>query len=216
MKTKSAVVLLVLVLGVAGALPATWAAEAKGGAGSADQVTQAELARILVNLLGLARFLPAAAAPQDYFKLLLDNKIFPADGWQADKVVTRADLARVVVQAMQRQNEVENPDDPRSWVNFLKSLGVSTDTIGEAVEDVEPLVEPVAANVFVVSTTTDPLKKRKTGEPDETEYGTDVEFVASLRPLFYPVTIREVEEAVVQVPRHRRHRKPVTPHNPGD
>ncbi|MBN1269142.1 MAG: hypothetical protein JXB04_06100 [Kiritimatiellae bacterium] len=208
MRTKSAVMALVFLFSVAWALPVAMAAD--GQSGSADQVTQAELARILVNVLGLARFLPAAATPMDYFKLLLENKMSPADGWNAEKIVTRADLARVIVQAMQRQNEVENPDDPRSWVNFLRSIGVSTDTIGESTEQVEPMVEPVAANVFVVSTTTDPLKKRKTGEPDETEFGTDVEFVASMRPLSYPVSLPEIEQAVVQVRRHRRDRRPVT------
>jgi hypothetical protein len=111
------------------------------------------------------------------------------------------------------QAMIQNPDDPREYVAYLRSIGVTLGTIGEATADLDPAVEPVARNVIYFSTTTDPLEKEKAGEPDNLEFGTDMEFVASLRPLAFPVTLPEVEAAVTEVVRRRRKKKkkPVTP-----
>ncbi len=204
--TKRIVLLSVAsMLGVLLWVPNTNAAESE----AAQVVTQGELAHILVNVLGLARFLPAAPTDQECIEVLMQNNISPADGWHADRIVKRGDLARVIVQGMKRQNEVENPEDPNSWILFLESIGVPIGTIGEATDNLEPLTEPVAPHVIRVAATTDPLKRGKTGEPDETEYGTDMEFVASMRP----VTMGEVRAVVAQVQHveHKKKKKPVTP-----
>ncbi|MFH0878944.1 MAG: hypothetical protein V2A34_04455 [Lentisphaerota bacterium] len=136
-------------------------------------VTQAELGQLLVRVLGIARFLPANPTDQQCFALLMANGIQPVTGWNSTAEVKKADLARVIVQAMKKQGEVKNPDDPASWVDYLKSIGIPIDTVGEAVDYVDPLGEPVARNV--VAGTSDPLVKRQQYNPiDETQYGTDM------------------------------------------
>ena len=191
MKKLSGLFLLVVFCGV-WCVPSAFSADTKDAkspppppakpnapAPKSGQVTQCELARLLVNVLGLARFLPANPSCQQCFAILMDNGIAPADGWVTDKVVNKADLARVIVLAMKKQNEVANPNDPRSWIEYLRSIGVPIDTIGESMEFVEPLPEPVAPNV--VASSTDPLVRRRTFDPlDETQYGTDMAAIARL------------------------------------
>jgi len=140
------------------------------------QVKHGELAQLMVQVLGLVRFLPAAPSDQQCFAILLDNAIAPCEGWLADKVVTKADLARVIVQALKKQGDIENPDDPKEWIDYLKSLGVPIDSVGEAVSYLEPLPEPVATHL--ASASVDPLVKRHRFNPvDESQYGVDMEFV---------------------------------------
>ncbi|NCC50095.1 MAG: hypothetical protein EOM20_02655 [Spartobacteria bacterium] len=174
---------------------------------AAAQVTQAELAQVLVEVLGLARFLPASPTAYETFAILLENGVSPGEGWKGEEVVTRADLARVIVEALGRQNEVENPDDPRSWINFLSSIGVPIGTVGEAVDNLEALPEAIAPNVFQGSTRVDPLVRRTVfGEPDEQQFGTDASFDDAYRP----VTLAEIQEVIVVVPTRPRPRPPVT------
>ncbi|MBU0677261.1 MAG: hypothetical protein KJ626_04020 [Verrucomicrobia bacterium] len=190
MARKLGLIVLVALLSVAWAAPTCEAAKKETSTESAaQQVTQAELAQLLVNVLGLYRFLPASPTPQECFAVLLDNNISPEKGWKAEDVVTRADLARVIVQALQRTDEIENPDDPKEWIDLLKEMGVPIDSVGQAVDNVGPLAEPVALNVFEV--TTDPLKTdQRRGEPDETESGADAEFVVII------TTIGEIQKIV--------------------
>jgi hypothetical protein len=163
------------------------AAQAQGGkakgagtkVGSEEPLTtQAELAQVLVQVLGLARFLPANPSDQQCFAILMSNSIFPKGGWQAEKIVTGGDLARVIVQALKKQGEIKNEDSDTEWVDYLtKVLGVPMESVTETLYYVDPLSEPVAANV--VSARTDPLVKRHRFDPvDETQYGVDMEFIA--------------------------------------
>jgi len=196
-------VMLVATLCVACAVPAATAAKKatkkaapKKAGQEAAQVTEGQLAQLLVQVLGLSRFLPANPSDQQCFGILLDNSVMPGKGWNSDTVVTKATLARVVVQAMKKQGDIKNPDDPKEWIDYLKGLGVPLDAVGETVYYIDPLPEPVAPNV--VSATVDPLQKRHKFDPtDETQYGVDMavivrvlsqfEFVAGeFRPL--PVT----------------------------
>lgn len=181
---KSKVVLLCTLSLAMAVLPAWAAPKAKKGAAKAQpveepavaQVTHEELAQLLVRILGLARFLPAAPTDLQCFAILMDNGIAPFGGWQVGKVVTKADLARVIVQALKKQGDIENPDDPKAWIDYVKSLGIPLESVGEAVAYLDPLVEPVAANV--VSATRDPLVRRQRFNPlDETQYGVDMEYV---------------------------------------
>lgn len=184
---------LVAVLFVAVAMPSATAAETKAQAPrpkaapqkaaerppSVAGVTQCELAQLLVQVLGLVRFLPAAPSCQQCFAMLMHNSIFPKDGWEAAKIVNKADLARVIVQALKMQNEIENPDDPKAWIDYLKGLGVPIDAVGETVSYVDPLAEPVAPNVM--SPRVDPLLKRHRFDPvDDTQYGVDMEYVVRI------------------------------------
>jgi hypothetical protein len=153
-------------------------APAKNGS-QAAQVTQCELAQLLVQILGLSRFLPASPSCDQCFSALMDNAISPRDGWVSAKVVVKKDLARVIIQAMKRQGEVEDPNKDESWEKFLASLGVSLDSVGESVDQMDSLAEPVAPHV--VSGRTDPLLKRHRFNPaDEMQYGVDMEFIMQI------------------------------------
>lgn len=205
MKMKFGTALLVVVLAVATLIPQTSAAAAPS---NNDEVRQGELALLLVNVLGLYRFLPAAPSEQEAVAVLLANGIAPANGWELDKPVVLADLAQVIVKAIDRAHEVRNPADPQSWIDLLSSIGVPIDTIGMALDNVEPLAEPIAGNVFMSTVTADPLKRRAIfGQPDEVEMGTDVAFVYSERP----VTLPEIVEVVLLVPERPPRPRPVTP-----
>lgn len=172
------------------------------------RVTQAELAQILVNVLGLYRFLPPHPTTHESISLLSENRISPVEGWEPEKVVTRGDLARVIVQALRRESEVEDPDDPLSWINLLQSLGVAINTIGEATDNLEPLAEPVAGNVFLAPALTDPVPRRdRFGEPDETVYGADAQLSLS----FIPVGPDELSRIISEIEFQPPPRPPVTP-----
>ncbi|MBU1692990.1 MAG: hypothetical protein KKC51_03395 [Verrucomicrobia bacterium] len=187
---KIGLTVLTAVLGLALLAPMAQAAEKKAKEKKASkkpaaeapavaQVTHCELAELLVQVLGLARFLPAAPSCQQCFAALLDNSISPFKGWEVGKVVTKADLARVIVQALKKQGEIENPDDPKEWIDYLKSLGVPIDSVGEAVSHLEPLPEAVATHI--ASASVDPLVKRHKFNPvDETQYGVDMESMVRL------------------------------------
>jgi len=186
------VVLLAATLCVAIVAPTVHAAEKKTAKKSAktravskksgqdsQQVTQGQLARLLVQALGLSRFLPANPTAQQCFGILLDNSIMPEKGWDADEIVNKQDLARVIVQALKKQGDIENPDDPKEWIDYLKGIGVPIDTIGETVYYVDPLAEPIAPNV--VHASTDPLNKRHKFNPiDETQYGVDMQAIVRI------------------------------------
>jgi len=182
-------VLLIAVLCLTFAVPVVAAekqaepAKRKEAAPKAAEVTQAELAQLLVQVLGLSRFLPASPSDQQCFAMLLNNGISPADGWNPDKPVIKADLARVIVQAMKKQGDIKHPDDPKEWIDYLKEQGVPLDAVGETASYVDPLAEPVA--VHVASPQVDPLVKRHKFNPiDETQYGVDMAYVVRVLSQF--------------------------------
>ena len=130
-------------------------------------VTQSQLAELLVKALGLMRFLPAAPSTQQTFDVLMQNGISPAGGWLLDAVVTKADLARVLVQAMRAEDKVENPNDPQSWIDTLKAMGISLDRLSETIQSVETLPEGMGQDVTLQST--DPLVKNQHFTPGGTD-----------------------------------------------
>jgi hypothetical protein len=126
---------------------------AKGQAPSNDvqNVSHFQLARLMVQLCGLTTLLPTdrAVTETDYFQLLAFNNIQPAGGWRSGLLVTRADLARVVVQAMGESKKVENPDNPESWINYLVGKGIKVDTIGLGTKPVDPMAFPLGVDPVV-------------------------------------------------------------------
>ena len=122
---------------------------------ASQPVTHPQLAEILVKALGLVAFLPTAPTAQQMFDVLMQNGISPEGGWLLDAVVTKADLSRVIVQAMRKEDQVENPNDPQSWINVLKEMGISLDRLGETMQSVETLPEGMGQDVTLQST--DPL-----------------------------------------------------------
>ena len=192
---------LLLLVSMVAATPMVWAADGEGGSREATGagVTQGELAQILVNVLSLSRALPVAPSMQEVLTALVHNNIYPmTEEWEPDSIVTRGDLAKLVVLSMKHGDEVENPEDPRAWIAYLESIGISIATIGEAVDNLAPLPEAVAQNVFIVAATTDPLKKHaKFAQPDEAEFGTDVEFEPHMLPVSFALIFEVVEQAHV-------------------
>jgi hypothetical protein len=197
---------LAFLLGIALLVPAATAQDEP----KAAEVTQLELADILVNVMGLSRILPADPTPQEKFAALMTNGVVPQDGWQADAVVTRATLARVVVQAMGRADEIADPDDPNAWVAFLKENGIPIDTIGQAADSIEPAAEPVADYVFKRSASSDPLVRQTAfGKPDERQFGADVD--ASVPPTTVVVPLEAVQAVIAAAARPPRRVSPTTP-----
>lgn len=144
--------LLMLLIAAVACAPAL--AQENGDNAATNSVTHGQLAQLMVRALGLSRFLPAVPTDGDVFRVLAQNGINPEDGWQFDGVVTKGMLARVLVQAMGLVEEVENPEDPLSWINVLTEHGVDLDRVSTSVQSVE-LLPP--EDIFQSAETTDPL-----------------------------------------------------------
>lgn len=143
---------------------------------SSQPVTHPQLADILVKALGLVPFLPTAPTAQQMFDVLMQNGITPEGGWLLDAVVTKADLARVVVQALRAEDAVENPNDPQSWINALKEMGVSLDRLSETLQSVETLPDAMGQDVTLQST--DPLVHGVSFAPGSSvQYSVDLNMV---------------------------------------
>ena len=143
---------------------------------ASQPVTHPQLAEILVKALGLVTFLPTAPTAQQMFDVLMQNGISPEAGWLLDAVVTKADLARVLIQAMRKEDQVENPNDPQSWIDALKAAGISLDRLSETIQSVETLPEGMGQDVKLQST--DPLVYNVRFTPGGTiQYSVDLAMV---------------------------------------
>ena len=143
---------------------------------ASQPVTHPQLAELLVKALGLMRFLPTAPSTQQMFDVLMQNGISPQGGWLLDAVVTKADLSRVVVQALRKEDQVENPNDPQSWIDVLKAQGISLDRLSETIQSVEVMPEGMGQDVTLQST--DPLIYGVNFAPgDSIQYTVDLNLV---------------------------------------
>ena len=148
--------ILVCVMGVCFGLPGlAVAAEEKS---STQSITQLELAQMFVHVMGLSRFVPSPASPQDVFGVLLESGIFPAGGWNENATVNQSVLACLLVQALGAGDAISGPDDSEGCMAWLLENGISFDTIGEGVGNLGPTGDPVASLVFDAGLGTDPLK----------------------------------------------------------
>ena len=160
---------------------------------ASQPVTHVQLAEIMVKALGLVRFLPNAPSAQQMFDVLMQNGISPQDGWKLDAVVTKADLSRVIVQALRKEDQVENPNDPQAWINVLKELGISLDRLSETVQSVEALPEAMGQDSTMQST--DPLIYDVTfASPDSVQYSVELDATTD-----EAITARQNEQGVVEV-----------------
>lgn len=186
----------------------TFSFSAHAQEGESEGVTHEELADLVLNLTGLQADLPPNPSDQETFKTLLLNGIAPAEGWVPGEAVTRGDLARVIVQALGLVGEVDDPDNNESYVAYLVSIGVSIDSVGQAVNVIEPIVNPVSPNVDYAATT-DPLKKPQDTSgrlPDANFFGADANNPAPLS-----ISIAEIEQIIVEVTNPTPAQNPVTP-----
>jgi hypothetical protein len=198
MRRKFATITLLALTLAAGSLQSV----AQDAAGGTDLVTEGEFAKWLVKVIGLARFVPASPTEHECFAVLMQNGIAPKTGWNATNVVTMGSLSRVLVLAMDKESEVENPADDASWIKYLQSAGVPMNTIGDAMKSLDPLDNPLGTAALFV--TTDPLKKQhKIRAVDEQQLGTDISQVSR------PVRLEEIE--VVTPPPPPKKPKKMTP-----
>lgn len=126
-----------------------------------DAATLADLAQLLVRQTGLIRYLPMPPTDMDCIAALLANGIQPLDGWDPGKIVTRGDLAVIIVRALGVEGEVKNPNDPRSWFEVLAANGVNITTIGDTLGSIGSRTDAQGPNTFTLSknkvTSNDPL-----------------------------------------------------------
>lgn len=163
MLTVLLVVALTMTLGVFSAVAQN---ESRGA-------THADVAALLVQIMGMSSHLPAVPTPHQNFEILAMNGIFPMNGWSEDAVLTQGDLARILVQAMGLEDEVDNPEDPQSWINVLRAAGISLTSVRENFAELELLPETLGANIL--TETADPLLVRPLGNPvDEPIFGVDM------------------------------------------
>ena len=178
MKRILVLTLAVLMMAVPAAM-AQSKAKAKSDSKKAEAsqpATHPQLADRLVKALGLVRFLPAAPTAQQMFDVLMQNGISPLDGWKLDAVVTKADLARVIVQALRKEDAVENPNDPQAWLNVLKEMGISLDRLSETIQSVEVLPDGMGQDFELQST--DPLVRDVKFSPGSAlQYSVDLNMV---------------------------------------
>ncbi len=171
--------------------PSLSSAETGESAEAPKTVTQAELAKILVNITGLHRFAAPNATDPELFELLSRNGISPVDGWKAGEVVTKGVLARVVVQAMKLEDQIEDKEDPNAYVELLKSLGIPIDSVGQAIAQVESLPNPDAISPDFGGTTDPLLTPRRIPEPDSLHGG-----ALMLDPNSFAVTVAEIRQII--------------------
>ena len=149
---------------------------AKAAEAAKDELmTEAQLAEMLVNVLGMANSLPPNPKPADQMAILLQNDIVPKNGWNPTNLVTIGTLARIMVQSIGDTDKIENPESDKSWVDYLKSIGVEFGTVEEAIAQIDPKQDIVALKAVEVST--DPLRKAPLINPaDEQQLGADLTF----------------------------------------
>lgn len=135
--------------------------------------TEAQYSQWLVQVLGLSRFVSASPSPQECFAVLLLNGVTPKNGWNATSIVSRATLARTVVQAMGRQFEIQDPDNDASWIDYLKKIGIEITTLGAALERLDSVEDPLGPGAL--TSAADPLRKSfKIGPVDQPQNGADL------------------------------------------
>lgn len=197
-KMKKLLAILMAAVLTAGA---AWAQD-----GGGEPVTQAQLADVLVKALGMVSSLPGAASDQQKFEILMQNGIAPDGGWDAQAPVTKKDLVKVLVQALDAEDEVENPEDPASWQAVLEEHGIDMASLNsaETVLDMEALPTVVATDYGVESV--DPLLTDDSPARISESYATRVESTSW--------SLASIKKIVTQVttPTTTHHKKKPTPH----
>lgn len=201
---RKSILIISLLLAVCMATTAFAAPQQQGEGEDSELMTQGEFAQKMVRMLGLYRYLPPDPTDGECFAILMVNKVTPEDGWVEEKLLTREDLAMVVVKAMGQEGSVENPDDPQSWVDTLQALGVPIEAVGQAVNEVSATEDFKSTGYGPAPS--DPVKQqRMLGEPDERQMQSDMGNVTS------PLTSGEVKLVLQGIDPNDVKPEPVTP-----
>ncbi len=156
-------------------------------------MTESELALKLVQVLGLSPMLPVNPSPAEAYQILLLNGVSPKDGWNSTNLVNFGNLARILVQSMGAEDDIEDTTSDKAYVDYLKSIGVEFGTIQDAIDQTSPIAQPLANEAIKVST--DPLKKDAFIRPiDEQQSGADLQVFRKVIPAV------EIEQLFLAVP----------------
>ena len=183
---------------------------------AADQpVTQAELAKLLVRALGIGHYIAAGAPDADYFKLLAQSGIYPAQEWDASAPVDTAFLARMLVMALRLTDEVEDIDDPQACINVLQEHNIPITSVGKALAQIRGRDRFAETSLNVMGPQVDPIVRREMiafNTEDEPTGGVDGNFDFHSARV---VTRAEVAEVITRLPfmapTYRAKEKPVSP-----
>ena len=107
---------------------------AHGGVARADGASDRRLATheaLSKLVLERTRLLSTTGAPVSVeagFRILTQRGVMPRDGWHVGRLVTRGDLARVVVAIMGGTNAIAPTDDEGIWIQWLANRGIHIPT----------------------------------------------------------------------------------------
>jgi len=152
-------------------LPMTVQAQQGGG------VSHWKFARDLALRLGLVQ--PNTATPEDVFGLLIAAGVVPKGGWEANKVLTVGDFARVVVQVLERASgetlvPAGDRDDDNAFIEAAKGADYNLESIEQTLSGMKTLPDKTGPAANREATTTDPKSARRVfGQPDERASGAD-------------------------------------------
>lgn len=187
-------------------------------------VTQAELARMLVRVMGLGRFVDPGASDYKYFEILSQNMVFPKDNWDADAPVEKGLLARLMVMALRMTDRVEDLDDYQACIMALKEANIPIDTVGMALANTKGWTRTSQLTNNTIGPQIDPIVRREPmsfNPSDEPTGGADADGgVAPLQAelILFPASRQEVAALIVALPlaapTKKKPSKPVTPTNP--
>lgn len=156
-----------------------------------NQVTQGELALMLINMMALHDEMDVPESEVEAVRVLLLYGISPAAGWDLDRPVVLADLAVVLVKALGAQGEVDDANDPAQCIAYLEGLGVPMDTVSGAVLVVPPRGDSAVGGTSLRVT-------REDGMPDTDGLNT-------------ALSIAEIRQIIIIIPDPPPRPRPVTP-----
>jgi hypothetical protein len=145
---------------------------------SAPAITQGELALVLVQKLGLNVGVSQPLSEMSAMALLTTEGVTPFGGWVKDKAVTPGDLARMIVQALDALDEIDDAeeDNPETtaYFDFLKrKYNLDIQSANPAYANVaRNQTNGSVAGEFGDNASSDPLQNRGAeGELDDLDAG---------------------------------------------
>lgn len=138
-------------------------------------ITQGEAALLLARKLG---FFVGSTRPMDVqnaIKVLLENKISPFNGWRSSDPLTAGDLARLLVQSLNRADEIpeadrDNPETTAYRDLLEREYGMDLNKIIASLRRVPGSKDPKGTGPLDDSASSDPLEGRS-GDGDVDELG---------------------------------------------
>jgi hypothetical protein len=176
-----------------------------------EGVNHCQFAKELCIRLGID--LPVTVTPTDMFSFLVQEGLYPKDGWECGKALTVGDFARVITQILESKAKtlmVENREDDQAFIDFLKAEGYSLDSVADTIATVGSLGDGSNQAIDGEANTTDPSYSRQIfGSPSEDSNGTLASFevavssdgpLARVNTVSTPVSSTTVASILKKVP----------------